>query len=245
MRTFSVVLSLILLAPRPAPAQEPVAKSKIVAAGLFKNGLAVIKRAIALPGPGTYRLEDLPEPVHGTWWVESTQAVETTVKTRAALVPAGGDILLQRDLAGRKVTIHFQGGKPDPVTGVVLQVARSKEEALALPEEVHGARRGMAERTRFVVLKTAKGRMYIDPNHIAILEAEGADDPVRTERRPILLVSAPKARKDDKIYVTYLTHGLAWAPSYRVDISDPRNLSIELAAIVKTSCRAWRTPSCV
>lgn len=237
MRAFSVVLPLILLAPRPAPAQEPVAKSKIVAAGLFKNGLAVIKREIALPGPGTYRLEDLPEPVHGTWWIESTQAVETTVKTREIELPAGGDIFLQRDLSGRKVTIHFKVGKLDPVTGVVLQVASPKEEPMMLPDEehgAHGARMLTAERTsRFLVLKTAKGRMYVDPSNIAILEAEGADDPVRKERRPILLVSAPKAGKDDKVYITYLTHGLAWAPSYRVDISDPKNLSIELGAIVK------------
>ena len=81
MRVLSLLPALFLaLTPVAATAQEPVVKSKIVAAGLFKNGLAVIKREVVLPGPGTFVLENLPEPVHGTWWVDSTSPVETMVK---------------------------------------------------------------------------------------------------------------------------------------------------------------------
>ncbi len=230
MRTLSLVLVSVLFASSLS-AQEPVAPSKIFAAGLFKNGLAVIKREIVLPGPGTYRLEDLPEPVHGTWWIESAAAVETTVKTRAVEVPAGTNVRFQEDLAGKKVTVYFKDGKPDPVTGTVLKMARPKDET-AVPVDIHGRALEVADRG-FLVLKTGKGRMFIDRAIIGILEVEGADEPVRKEWKPVLLVSAPKADKNDKIYVTYLTHGLAWAPSYRVDISDPRSLSVELSAIVK------------
>src|SRR5262249_48672272 len=35
-----------------------------------------------------------------------------------------------------------------------------------------------------------------------------------------------------------LTHGLAWAPSYRVDISDPKTLKIELATVIKNELAA-------
>ena len=216
MRTFS--LGFLMLFAAAAPAQEPAAKSKIVAAGLFKNGLAVIQREVVLPGPGTHRLEDLPEPVHGTWWIESKAAVETTVKTKEVEVPAGGNVHFQNDLAGRKVTVHFRDGKPDPVSGIVLKVARPKEEVIS-----GEAAAAPAETGRFLVLKTAKGRMFIDPAQIAILDADGADEPVRKEKRSVLFLSAPKAQANDKVMITYLTHGLAWAPSYRVDISDPKN----------------------
>ena len=37
-----------------APAQEAVAKSKIVSVGLFKNGLAVVKREVQIDKAGTY-----------------------------------------------------------------------------------------------------------------------------------------------------------------------------------------------
>ena len=41
--------------------------SRITSVGLFKNGLAVVKRTVKLPGPGTYRIDDVPQPVHGTF----------------------------------------------------------------------------------------------------------------------------------------------------------------------------------
>jgi hypothetical protein len=235
MRTFSTVLALFLFATA-LPAQEQVAKSKIVAAGLFKNGLAVIKREIDLPGPGTVRLEDVPEPVHGTWWVESSAVVETTTKMREVEAPAGADVSFQHDLAGRKVTVHFKGGKPDPVAGTVVKMPRPQPEAVLVSLDRYGRAvhpvHVEAGAGRFLVLKTSKGRMFIDSADISILETDGAE-PIKTERRPVLLVTAPKATKNDKLYVTYLTHGLAWAPSYRVDISDPKALKLELAAVVK------------
>lgn len=57
------------------------AAGPIVKIGLFKNGLAVVTRKINLPAPGWYRLEDLPEPVHGTWWVHSAGPLATRVTT--------------------------------------------------------------------------------------------------------------------------------------------------------------------
>jgi hypothetical protein len=210
-----LLTAVLILGTGVAAAQEPVAKSKIVAAGLFKNGLAVIKREVVLPGAGTYRLEELPDPVHGTWWVESATPVETSVKTREVLVPADGDTHFQDNLAGSTATVHFKGGKPEPVSGTVLKTA------------------GKGEAGQFLVLKTAKSRLFIDPGQIAMVEADGNDAPTRKMNRPVLLLAGPGARPNEKIMVTYLTHGLAWVPSYRVDITDPKKLSIELATVVK------------
>ena len=49
---------------------EQEAESKVVAVALFKNGLAVIKRQVALPGKGIVRVSDVPEPVHGTFFAK-------------------------------------------------------------------------------------------------------------------------------------------------------------------------------
>src|SRR6266851_901809 len=48
------ILALIAVAA-PASAQETIAKSKIVSVGLFKNGLAVVKREVLIPKEGTFR----------------------------------------------------------------------------------------------------------------------------------------------------------------------------------------------
>src|SRR5207244_13347676 len=94
-----------LLPLSQARAQEQPAKSKIVSVGLFKNGLAIVKQQIDVAGAGTYRLDDVPEPVHGTWWTDSP-AVETTMEMREVdvpddAVPSGN---LQEDVAAKKVT---------------------------------------------------------------------------------------------------------------------------------------------
>ena len=65
------------------PAQEAVAKSKIVSVGLFKNGLAVVKREVLIDKAGTYRLDASPEPVHGSFWIEANSKVEAAVRMRA------------------------------------------------------------------------------------------------------------------------------------------------------------------
>src|SRR5687767_4528789 len=92
-----------LLFPATARADETPVKGKIVAVDLFKNGLAVVEYQVTLGKPGVYALDDVPEPVHGTYRVEGGGTVESTVRMREVDVPADeaapGDI--QADLAGK------------------------------------------------------------------------------------------------------------------------------------------------
>ena len=61
----------------------------------------------------------MPQPVHGTFWIESAGPVETMAKMRDVEVPASETAPgnLQEDLAGKKVTLHFKGGNRPPVSG--------------------------------------------------------------------------------------------------------------------------------
>jgi hypothetical protein len=97
-----VGLSLVL--PSPAAAAETEAKSKIVSVDLFKNGLAVVRREATLGKAGEYVLDDVPDAVHGTYWVESSAPVETVVRTREVDVPLAEAVPgnLQDDLAARR-----------------------------------------------------------------------------------------------------------------------------------------------
>src|SRR5262249_53861028 len=88
------------------PAAETPAKDRIVAVGLFKNGLAVGRREVALPGPGTYRLDQVPEPIHGTFWVDCAVPVVATVRFREIEEPATPFTgQLQENLAGKAVRL--------------------------------------------------------------------------------------------------------------------------------------------
>src|SRR5262249_13026600 len=60
-------------------------------------------------------------------------------------------------------------------------------------------------------------------------------------KKPVLLLTLQgENRGPATVGITYLTRGMAWAPSYRVDISDPKTLRLEQGAVVKNELAAVR-----
>jgi len=201
------------LAPIQGSAQEAVAKTKIVSVGVFKNGLALVQQDVQVPGAGTYQLDTAPAPVHGTFWVKSNCQVETTLKLIDVETPrpVGG---FQEELAGQEVVIHLKDKAT--LNGTVLPAARSP--------------------SGFLVVKTANGASYINPGEIAYIEGKGAGQaPASTEKtqRSVLVLTVAKTDQKPAITLSYVTHGLSWAPSYLVEIADGKTLAIEMAAVLR------------
>jgi len=228
--------------------EEQTVKSRIVGVGLFKNGLATIHREVKLPGPGTFMIEDAPDPVHGTWWVESDAKVEAVSALREVEVPLAlnGNRDLQRALANRKVTIFFRDGQIPAATGTVeslpLPPRNGTWNRAYEPRGYYGHyawrnNRAPANSTPatngFLRLKSEKGGIIlVDPGMIAYLQSDGSAEKVK-ERRPVLLLTVPADAKAATVTLTYLAKGLSWAPSYKVDISDPKTLILTQNTTIK------------
>jgi hypothetical protein len=244
-RAFVVAFVFAVIVAAAAADEKPL-ESRITSVGLFKNGLAVVQRTAVVPGPGTYRVEDVPEPVHGTYWVESNAKIVTRLSHRAVEVPAnrvpGSD--LQEELAGKEVTIYFADRGVPPATGTVVAMEPAQgDDAWARDYEQprysyysyynRYAPPQAPAPAKMLVLKTDKGRAYVDSSRIAYVQAVGAGEIVR-RRAAVLLFSVEAANeKPTTIFISYLTKGMAWAPSYRVDISDPKTLVLQQKAVVK------------
>jgi hypothetical protein len=234
MRTLlALVLGVVI--GGPLQGEEAPAKSRIVSVALFKNGLAVVKREIKVEGPGTYRLEDVPEPVHGTYWVESTGPVETRVRLREVSVPVQQGTVhnLQEELAGKQVTIYLRDKTP-PVQGKVVELTRPRSEE-GTSRTPSGGRnywdpQAAMMAPRFLILQTKRGRVWLDPSQVVYVEADGMGETIK-QRKPELVLTVKD--KGGRLNVSYLTRGIAWAPSYRVDITDPKVLTLEQSAVIK------------
>ncbi len=176
----------------------------------------------------------MPNPVHGTYWVESSAPVETTVKLRWEEVPAEevqpGN--LQEDLAGKKVTIHLKGDKAPTVSGTMLKIKPAKGED-APRETLRGYGAAEVPASRYVVVHTAKGRVYLDAAEVAYVEAENPDEKVRRQKARLLLTLGETDKAENKVTISYLARGMAWAPSYKIDITDPKTLALEQQAVIK------------
>lgn len=232
MRTAWIIalgLSLVAHSTSAIAADTPAA-SKIVGVDLFKNGLAIVKREVTLGKPGTYVLDDVPNPVHGTFWVESTAPIETTVQMRELDVSAdevafGG---LQEDLAGKKVTIQFKGDKRAPVSGTVVKIKPPErgENPYAYPFNA-------GQPARFLILQTAKGRIYVDALEIATIETDQPEQKIKRRQPRMVLTLGETEKPETHVRISYLAHGLGWAPAYRIDISNPKTLTLEQQAVLK------------
>ena len=236
---FAAVMGLLLA--RCLWGQETPAESRVVSVGMFKNGLALVKRTVTVPAEGTYQVSDVPEPVHGAFWIESDALVETRVTTMEIETPVGGRdaVDLQEELAGKQVLIHFRDGTIPPASGKVLDAVPATGEGAwdrryEQDRGYYGWRgNAPAAQPRFLVLDTPKGRTYVDASMIAYAQVEDAAATVK-RRRPVLLFTVKELReKPATIAITYLTKGIAWAPSYRVDISDPTTLRLQQMAVIK------------
>jgi hypothetical protein len=217
----AISLTLFLLTA-PLRAEEIQAKSKIVAVDLFKNGLAVIKREVLLGKPGVYVLDDVPRPIHGTYWIESTASVESLVQMRDVEIPANETTPgnLQDDLAGKKVTIYFKGDKRAPVVGTMMKFKPTKPDEIAIS-------------AKYLVVQTTKGRTYVESSEVASIEAEDAGEKVKRRQSRLVLTLAANQKDETRVAISYLAHGLSWAASYKIDITDPKTLLLEQHAIIK------------
>jgi len=175
-------------------AEEISIKSRYISLGLFKNGLAVVKRAVSLPGPGTYRVDDAPEPVHGTFWIESETGVEARMTMQVVEVPAhrnaGTDF--QNELAGKYALIHFKDGTIPPASGKVVAFEQTDDRKSGTGGSANDFLYRSAIQNspagRFLILESSTGRIYADVSMIAYLEVQDETGTAK-ERRPVLFLT--------------------------------------------------------
>jgi hypothetical protein len=218
----TLVLLISLAWTVPLRADEIPARSKIVGVDLFKNGLAIVKREVTLGKSGTYVLEDVPHPVYGTFWIESSGVIDALVQMRDVDVPVGetNPGSLQEDFAGKKVTVYLKGDKRAPIVGTMLKIKPPRPDELPAPG-------------RFIVIQNRAGRTYIEPSEISSVEGDDPGEKVKRRQPRLVLTIHDNDKAETKVTIRYLTHGISWVPSYKLDITDPKLLALEQHAVVR------------
>ncbi len=206
-------------------------QEKTVAAGLFKNGLAVITREYSVPGPGSHVFKALDSPVHGTLWIESDVPVVARSGTETVEI-APGEVATAgpgQVLVGREVEIGLRTAGATPFTGVLIAVPgpvlrESLDYRSGNPVGVPSA---------MYVIEREGLRSYLAPDIVAYVRALEPAGAVKEERSVLVLDVGEGAPNPTVIRVRYLTHGLSWAPTYRLDLIDAHNLRIAQSAAIR------------
>ena len=239
-------------------AQEKPLQPKIDSVALFKNGLAVVSASFEPDGAGDYVWADPPKAIHGTFFVESAggMVIRSSMRSLPEKGPASPTGLLQRDLAGATIrgslTLGEEGGT-QAFAGTVWEMPwPDHKEWLTSYASTDRNRnswygwhswspwrwgRWMGHQAQasptvgdWLVIESEAGRRYLKQQSVrefTVLEEPPQRASVPT---PVLVFSAKEA---GKVRVTFLAKGLAWMPSYRVDLIDEQRMRILQNAVVR------------
>lgn len=215
---------------------------------LFKDGTAFLVAGATLPAEAaTVSLGPLPVPVHGTFWVSygpevALRGVVAAQEETAVPVPAANMAQLLQANAGRRVTLRMGPGDRDVVTGTVLAPP-----PLPLAESpgpyVIGGRRDENSSDRYAVLpapemiavQTESGVVVLPTGSIQRVEFDEADisrSSFAPQKRPGLRLELERPAGGRRIAVSCLARGAAWAPAYRIDLTDPQTARFSAHAVV-------------
>lgn len=237
-----VVVAAVVSLPNVVRAQAPgeaAPPARIDSVGLFKNGLAVVRLAAEIPASGRLEIPTLPEPVHGTFWIESDEPVSARMVGTPVDAPLAAVTLpeLLQALVGRKVVLQLA---EDTLEGVLLgetpeqrkEWDRDYAHVTGQPAWRNWARPdaspGGVPQAQLVFVRTGTGVVAVPPDEVRRVHFDEIPE-IRRER-PVLRLDGAAA---GGVTVSYLTKGLSWAPSYRIDLSDPATLVIAQKAVIR------------
>lgn len=254
--TLCVALGTAISAPAAEPADPPRVQTRLERVALFKNGLGYfVRRGELSASPTAALLGPFAAPAHGTFWVNTpaTAGLESVIvhetRVKGEEVDARSMAELLKANVGRTVTVWTDAEGKAPLTGTLLSYA--PEPPLSLPptplhrmgttrsddsSALYSAYRPVYGRGDYVLIKTANGVVSISPSAVTRVFFTGeAATRYHTEvpgSGVDLTVRLRSPHPDDWVSLSYLAKGITWAPSYLVDISDPKLAKLSASALI-------------
>ncbi len=208
---------------------------------LFKNGLGFFVCEGSLPDARIVKIAPFAAPAHGTFWLSYPQQIRLQglvarqTEAIAEVAVANTADFLEAN-AGREVVINWPSTDKQSIRGKILSVSPFRE-----PPRVDPYAWGRSRSSdpywapgRLVFIQTAEGVVMLDSGigSVTILDGAPATTLVRKSKTWELEAQFKEAAPGVTVAASYLAKGITWAPSYVVDITDPKQARIAAKAEV-------------
>jgi hypothetical protein len=246
----AVAVATVLIVPvvcGTAHGDDPVqAPTRIERVALFKNGLGFFVAESTLPdATGPVVMGPFPAASHGTFWVaypanvglENLVARETVIEDSVEAITVAE--LLKANI-GKKVRVHVSYEDKVVAEGTIVHFPEDREPTEGDAYVTGGAsvpwgRPGGPGQSQLMLIETAEGVVAIAPH--AIWRVEFPDkDIARSFTRKLkaaqLHAHLNKPAPGGVLTTTYLAKGITWAPSYTIDVSDPKKGRLSAKATI-------------
>jgi hypothetical protein len=246
------------VAAEPAQSGDHNQPVRIKQVALFKNGLGYFRATADLPqGKTTVQFGQLPVPVHGTFWVSYPEDIKvlglfTRMEEVRQVQPVATMAQLLQANAGREVTVTTSHGVPGEQTlhGRILEGSAEGTSKLPNPYVMGGKATTAVDEfaaypnSSLILFETDTGIVGLAADSILRIHFEDAAMgreqesgtlvttlPVLT-RRPSLRMELLRPAKGQEVGINFLASGITWAPSYQIDLSDPKTARFSGKALV-------------
>ncbi|MGN6371122.1 MAG: hypothetical protein ACTHN5_22940 [Phycisphaerae bacterium] len=221
------------------PSEAMLAKMPVREVTVFKDGHALLVHTgkMKTDGAGNVLLDDLPQPVLGTFWPFSNDE-----KVKLAAVTAGerkvmathtalsyGDLL--RANIGARVMVHAG----ETFEGTVVKVLDAKTDKKEDEEGQPGQNAAPQPSGEFLLLQTGMGTKVINIGTIDSMQfAQGDYKTTLTEEETrnalTLKLNWPGGKKGEEadVGMMYLQKGIRWIPNYKVTVDGEGHAKFQL-----------------
>jgi len=206
---------------------------------LFKNGFGVVTGKATLPDKaGPARIAPLPQATLGSLWLGwdgetrisdiTARHAEVTENQPAASIPE-----MLRANVGNEVELMVGN---EWITGTLR--AMPQREPQPQPRHRHNAGNIIFPPPRPVgntlLLDTEGGLVVLQANTVqrVQLPKDAPTEFAQTTEQPVLDFTVDQPGEDKALWVEYMAQGIAWSPSYRVDITDDKKARITAKAVI-------------
>jgi hypothetical protein len=214
----------------------PTLKTRLVSISLFKNGLGFVTREAELPkGGGVSLVPGLPAPALGTFWLYSDadaaavrDAVAFVSETTERVDAISVDEMIQANVGQ---TVELRLGDKETIRAKIVSASLARP--ADTPQEMERiAYPPSPQFSSLLLLQTGNGMIAV--NRGAIQQISSVSGPLKTTierpRRAVSLRLRTSPSGKGRLIVQYLAKGLAWAPSYAIDITDPNKARVTAKA---------------
>ena len=236
------LLALLLGAELFAVEQEELVKAPIVSLEFFKSGLTIVRRQVTPPeGDKPLYFSGDINPAYGTFWIMGDEKISIAAKLENVKTNRNEslDFLPYAErFKGEKGRVWFTSDMPDLDSALKwIGSEEGAEQFLYLPEqkEARGAK-------TYSIVGTIEGNVGNDllirlPNKSAVkiptasITMVSGKEKERPQYLKMKLWQVMGATKPFEF--EYLTDGMAWAPSYRLELDREGKAYLSMAADVR------------
>ncbi len=240
---FLIGFLTILTAASPLWAED--AKPTILSAtpsyaAVFKNGVGLVVSPVKLPAPsGVYQITPFPEATLGSFWIQWGDGVRldrilATQTEKHESVPASNIHDMLEANIGKEVELWIQDRK-EWSRYTILDIPKRHDEPILQPRPMNSLPIiPPPERGEIVLLQGPEAREAIPLHWIEAIRTYTKDQVIRPSLENVVQFSATPTEtgKPTDVSLTYLAKGLAWTPSYVLDIGKEKTAVITAKAII-------------